>query len=312
MGGVVSSEAHGNAGDGEAEPDRPAWLADPAPHRRMSAVLLIGAGLLAVAVVIAVALLTSSPSLPAHRLGSFPIAVTSSLQPVTGDVWVVYRGARDAIAQVHGEIKGVRPGEIARLYAQQFPYKSAPAPAGSVVLHPSGAVASYAFQVTPSVATRYKVVLLRSSAATSPLASSATSTVYVVLSAANGKAQPCSRPICMEKFRISVPVPASALMTELSKRWYSYFAVALAPDKAPPAPRRLRLGAGDSRVSRSRRVSATEFRLTVTYAFQIGADAYDWSWNVCAKDTEPADGIGLPGHHGCGGKNLAAAASYAG
>jgi hypothetical protein len=312
---VVSGEAHRDAGDGDAQPDRPAWLAEPAPHRRMSAVVLIGAGLVAVAVVIVVALLTSSPSSPsspAHRLASFPIAATSSLRPVTGDVWVVYRGARDAIAQVHGQIKGVRPGEIARLYAQQFPYKSAPAPAGSVVLHPSGAAATYAFQVTPSVATRYQVVLLRSSTATSPLANSATITVYVVLSTVNGTARPCSRPICKEKFRISVPVPASALMTELSKRWYSYFAVALAPDKAPPAPKRLRLGAGGSRVSRSRRISATEFRLTVTYAFRIGADAYDWSWNVCAQDTESADGVGLPGHHGCGGKNLAAAASYAG
>jgi len=101
-------------------------------------------------------------------------------------------------------------------------------------------------------------------------------------------------------------------MTELSKHWYSYFAVALAPDKAPPAPKRLRLGAGGSRVSRSRRISATEFGLTVSYAFRIGADAYDWSWNVCAQDTEPADRVGLPGHHGCGGKNLAAAVSYAG
>jgi hypothetical protein len=231
---------------------------------------------------------------------------------VTGDVWVVYRGARDAVAQVRGEINGVRPGDIARLYAQQFPFKGAPVPDGSVILHPSGAAAAYAFQVTPSVATRYQVVLLRSSTATSPLASSATSTIYVVLSGANGKAQRCSRPVCQEAFRIIVAVPASALMTELSKRWYSYFAVALAPDKAPPAPGRLRLGAGHSRVSRSRRISATEFRLTVTYSFRVGARAYDWSWNVCTKDTEAADGIGLPGRHGCGGRNLAASVSYAG
>ena len=262
-----------------------------------------------------VALLTGSPdsvSPHGHRLASFPITASSSLRPVTGDVWVVYRGGRNAIAQVRGEINGVRPGEIAQLYAQQFPFRSAPVPVGSVSLHPSGGTAAYAFQVTPSVATRYKVVLLRSSTARSPLASSAVSTVYVVLSGANGKARRCSRPVCQEAFRISVPVPASALMTELSKRWYSYFAVALAPDKVPPAPKRLRLGAGHSRVSRSRRISATEFRLTVTYSFQVGARAYDWSWNVCTKDTEAADGIGLPGRHGCGGRNLAASVSYAG
>ena len=304
-----------DGGTPPGRPDQPDWLVEPRQRRRISPAVLAGAGILAVVVVIVVALLTGSPDSPGphgHRLASFPITASSSLRPVTGDVWVVYRGGRNAIAQVRGEINGVRPGEIARLYAQQFPFRSSPVPAGSVVLHPSGGAAAYAFQVTPSVATRYKVVLLRSSTATSPLASSAVSTVYVVLSGANGKAQRCSRPVCQEAFRISVPVPASALMTELSKRWYSYFAVALAPDKVPPAPKRLRLGAGHSRVSESRRISATEFRLTVTYTFRVGARAYDWSWNVCTKDTEAADGIGLPGRHGCGGRNLAASVSYAG
>jgi serine/threonine protein kinase len=304
-----------DGGTPPGRPDQPDWLVEPRQRRRISPAVLAGAGILAVVVVIVVALLTGSPDSPGphgHRLASFPITASSSLRPVTGDVWVVYRGGRNAIAQVRGEINGVRPGEIARLYAQQFPFRSSPVPAGSVILHPSGGAAAYAFQVTPSVATRYKVVLLRSSTATSPLASSALSTVYVVLSGANGKAQRCSRPVCQEAFRISVPVPASALMTELSKRWYSYFAVVLAPDKVPPAPKRLRLGAGHSRVSESRRISATEFRLTVTYTFRVGARAYDWSWNVCTKDTEAADGIGLPGRHGCGGRNLAASVSYAG
>ena len=313
--GPEGSTAGPEGSDGGTPPGRPDWLVKPPQRRRISPAVLAGAGILAVVVVIVVALLTGSPdsvSPHGHRLASFPITASSSLRPVTGDVWVVYRGGRNAIAQVRGEINGVRPGEIAQLYAQQFPFRSAPVPVGSVSLHPSGGTAAYAFQVTPSVATRYKVVLLRSSTARSPLASSAVSTVYVVLSGANGKARRCSRPVCQEAFRISVPVPASALMTELSKRWYSYFAVALAPDKVPPAPKRLRLGAGHSRVSRSRRISATEFRLTVTYSFQVGARAYDWSWNVCTKDTEAADGIGLPGRHGCGGRNLAASVSYAG
>jgi Protein kinase domain len=313
--GSTAGPEGSDGGTQPGRPDQPDWLVEPPQRRRISPAVLAGAGILAVMVVIVVALLTGSPdsvSPHGHRLASFPITASSSLRPVTGDVWVVYRGGRNAIAQVRGEINGVRPGEIAQLYAQQFPFRSAPVPVGSVSLHPSGGTAAYAFQVTPSVATRYKVVLLRSSTARSPLASSAVSTVYVVLSGANGKARRCSRPVCQEAFRISVPVPASALMTELSKRWYSYFAVALAPDKVPPAPKRLRLGAGHSRVSRSRRISATEFRLTVTYSFQVGARAYDWSWNVCTKDTEAADGIGLPGRHGCGGRNLAASVSYAG
>jgi Protein kinase domain len=297
-----------------SQPSQPDW-SDQLPRRRgISPVALAGIGILAAACVIAAFILVTpgSPGTRRHRLATFPIAATSSLRPVTGDVWVMYRGGNDASAQVRGEIKGVKSGETAQLYAQPFPYRSAPARAGSVILQPSGNTATYAFQVTPSVATRYKVELLRSSTAASPLATSATSTIYVALSGTNGKAQRCGRPVCHQTFHLSVPVPAPALTTEISKRWYSYFAVALAPARAPPAPRRLRLGAGHAHITKSRRISATEFGLTITYSFRIGARAYDWSWNVCTKDTEAADGIGLPGHHGCGDKNLAASASYAG
>ena len=309
---------------GPAAPARPAAGAGPQadggatqPRRRRITVpvALAGAGILAVAAVVTVAVLASSPgsrSSPGQRSASVPIAAKSSLPLVTGDVWVAYRAGKDASAQVHGAIKGVKDGEVAQLYAQPFPYKSAPAEAGSVILHPAGRTASYSFPVTPSVATRYKVELLRSSTATSPLATSATSTVYVALNGTSGKFQRCSRPVCHETFRVRVPVPASAMSTEVAKRWYSYFAVALAPTKAPSAPKLLRLGAGNSYVSRSRRISATEFELTVSYSFRIGTSAYDWSWNVCTKDTEAADGIGLPGHHGCGARTLSASASYAG
>ena len=57
---------------------------------------------------------------------------------------------------------------------------------------------------------------------------------------------------------------------------------------------------------------ADEFTQTVTFSFRIGDDAYYWDWNSCIKDTEPEDGIGLPGHHGCGDPRVLDSASYLG
>jgi hypothetical protein len=204
------------------------------------------------------------------------------------------------------------PPEVARLYAQQFPYQSPPAAADSVILDPAGPTAAYAFQVTPAIATRYKVELFRNSTATTPLAVSSTSTIYVALAGSTGKAQTCGRPVCHERFRIRVRVPARALSTEIAKQWYPYFGLNLGPSKVPPAPKRFRLGAGHPHVTPSRRVSATELEVTVTFSFRVDNNAYDWNWNVCSRDTEAQDGIGLPGHHGCGDKHASASARYTG
>ena len=161
-------------------------------------------------------------STPSHGTASFPITAKSSLPPVTGHVFVVYQGGTDASARVQGEIKGATSGEIAQLYAQQFPYQSAPAPAGSIILHPTGTTTRYAFQVTPALATRYKVALFRNSTATIPIAISATSTIYVTTTGTSGNTQTCGRPVCHEIFRMRILVPAPALKTEISKPWYPY------------------------------------------------------------------------------------------
>ena len=50
----------------------------------------------------------------------------------------------------------------------------------------------------------------------------------------------------------------------------------------------------------------------ITFSFRIGNDAYDWDWDACSKDTEAEDGIGLPGHHGCGDERILDSAPYVG
>jgi Protein kinase domain len=289
------------AGGKEARLAWPGW-------RRRGAAVSLTVFVAAATIIAAVTLRGASSGGPV----SVPIAVTSDLPPVTGDVLVQYQAGKDGRARVQGEINGVTRGEVAELYAQPFPFRHPAAPVSSVALRPTGRTAKYAFTVTPMLATRYRVELLPSSTATAPVGRSTVRIVYVTLSGTSGGGQTCARPVCRQTFRMRVAVPASALSTEISKRWFPYFGVNLAPKVQPVPPAVLVLGSGDAHVTTSRRISATEFGVIISFAFTVGIDGYNWSWNTCSKDTEAADGIGLPGRHGCGSSRVAASAGYLG
>jgi hypothetical protein len=265
-------------------------------------VVVAGAGLIA-------ALLRPHPGpVPAFS----PIAARSAFPPVTGDVYVEYQQGSSASAELSGEVKHVTKGQVAQLYAQRFPYRDAPVPAGSVILRPDGTTATYAFRVTPILATRYTVEVFGSTTAAAPLATSASRTIYVATGGSYGKAQTCTRPVCHQTLPVHVLVPASALSTEISKPWYVYFNTNLSAGQVPPAPTLLLLNAGGAGVSAPQRVSADDFERTVTLSFSVGSDAYNWNWTSCTQDTEAQDGIGLPGHHGCGAPSVDVSASYLG
>jgi hypothetical protein len=140
-------------------------------------------------------------------------------------------------------------------------------------LHPAGSTASYQFQVTPTLATRYQVKLFASSTASAPLGTSAMATIYVTTGGNSGNSQTCRRPVCHESIQTTNYVPPSALQTEMSKPWYVYFGINLSTGKEPPPPEWLMLNAGSGHVTAPQRISADEFRQTVTYSFQIGNDA---------------------------------------
>jgi hypothetical protein len=142
--------------------------------------------------------------------------------------------------------------------------------------------------------------------------SSAISTIYVGYDAVSGNGQTCARPVCSQKISVQIYVPASALTTEMAKRWYIYLGLSRASDKEPASPKSQVLGAGDARVTDVHRISATEFGMTVTLSFRIGNDAYAWGWSGCIVGTEAQDGIGLPGHHGCGNTTVLAADPFLG
>jgi serine/threonine-protein kinase len=241
-----------------------------------------------------------------------PIAARSAFPPAAGDVYVEYQEGSSASAELSGEVRHVTKGEVAQLYARRFPYTRAPVLVGSVILHPAGPTATYAFRVTPILATRYTVEVFGSSTAAAPLATSSSRTIYVATGGSYGNAQTCTRPVCHETLPVHVLVPASALSTEISKPWYVYVNINLSAGKVPPAPKVLLLNGGGARVTAPQRVSADEFERTITLSFSVGNDAYNWNWTSCNQDTEAHDGMGLPGRHGCGARSVDVSASYLG
>jgi hypothetical protein len=234
------------------------------------------------------------------------IAARSLFKPVTGDVFVQFLAGKFANAQIHGTIRG-GTGDVATLLAQ--PFNGRQAPAGSVRLTRSPE--SYAFTVTPALATRYQVQLRTS---TSTVTSGST-TVYVTsLQTASGTRkcpQTRTRPFCHQQIRVTEVLPASALADEIPKRWYFYFAVNLSQTRTPAPPR---FAALDSRVRISRPVAggARRFTRTLSWSFWTGVDGYSFVWVTCSKDTETADGLGLPGHHACGVRVIDTRAEYVG
>jgi hypothetical protein len=309
---VAAAPAPGAQRD-SAEP----WLVRrrPRAHIPLATVAIGVVALLVVAgvVVFTTGALRSPAPKPIPKLPSFPIAAVSALPPLSGHVRVTYSFGTNAPAQIYGEVKDARRGYVARLYAQPFPYKAKPAPVRSVILHPHGKTAPYTFRVTPTLATRYHVKVFPGRRATTSVATSATTTVYVTAGISRGSGQPCARPTCHQTLSIDVFVPPSALNTESSKPWFAYFALNLSksPAKPPAPPTVLQLGVGDPHVS-VRRVSADEFTVTVTFAFSIAKDGDSWTWAACSQDSVAADGLGLPGNYGCGAKTVPAHSSYLG
>jgi hypothetical protein len=232
------------------------------------------------------------------------IAAKSELKPVTGDVFVVYHVSAASSAKLTGTITGGAAGEVAALYAQPFPYKKAGARVASITL--KAAKTAYSFTVKPTLATHYAVKLFASGTATAPVASSSARAIYVVNEQTIGASQKCGRPTCHETYHVDTFAPASALKVEMAKHLYPYFGLNLSATHAPGPPKWLYLNAGHPTVTKSRRLSATEFENTLKFSFTIGNNGYYFIPAFCTKDAETSDGIGLPGRHGCGASRLLA------
>jgi hypothetical protein len=241
---------------------------------------------------------------------SISIAASTKLPLVTHDALVVYQEGAYASAKIHGTIAGAGAGEVARLYAQPFPYKKAATAVATVTLKASKA--SYSFTVSPSLATHYWVKLFQSKTATAPVAGSSLQNVYVSLANVLAGIKACARPTCHQTITLTTKVPSSALSAELAKRVYAYFALSLSKSGVPKPPTTLTRNGGKASISKATRLSATKYKFTIKFTFTVGNDGYNWIWDECSKDTVTKDGIGLPGTHGCGAGKIPASTGYLG
>jgi len=240
-------------------------------------------------------------------------SVSSSYAPDGGYVYVAYQGGTDASATVSGQVTNAAGGEVARLYAQQFPFTSPPALASSAALDPSGSSAGYTFTVTPALATRYTVEVFRDSAAAAPLATSATSTVYVVMSQPGNNTWKCSGTQCQSDETVDVLVPPSALSAQMSEKIYTFFAINYGTGTVPE-PETLQLGAGDPSVSAPEQISADEYQFSLVFSFSSDNEKWSDHYRHCTISLEAQDGIGLPGggDYGCGSQTIPGTLPYIG
>jgi hypothetical protein len=224
---------------------------------------------------------------------------------VFGYAIVVYKATVDSenTGVVSGKVTNASSGDEATLTAEPFGAKSFKAVGTPVALTPNSAgVARYSFNVSPSLATQYKVQVSGTNTATSGVAS-----VYVTEGGriTDIKAHASGKKISFS-FRLYIELPPSALNTEIGKHWYEYLAVGY-----PNFPKYASLSKSAT-VSKAKKVKAGEYYRTFSYSFRARNDKANPDPIECVKDTESRDGLGLPGHHGCGAKRVLTSPLYLG
>jgi hypothetical protein len=238
------------------------------------------------------------------------ISARSLLPRVTGDVLVFYKTGKYGNATISGDVTNAVAGDVVKLLAQPFPFRKPAAPTGKPLTLSTAGTVPYSFTVTPLIATRYQVEVLASGSST-PVKSTV-QLVYITNGGRVTGGRTCARPVCSEKFRVYQTFPPSALRRESTKHWYVYLGLRLTTGRGiPPAPKWLYLDK-KATVTKAKRIAADEFERTVRFSFRIGNDGYHWLWNVCAKDVEAKDGVGLPGHHSCGVRRIRSNVFYLG
>jgi len=238
------------------------------------------------------------------------IATHSRLPKVSGHTLAVFRGKGTGSATVSGKITGAASGDRATLRAKSFGQTKYHQVGRPVTL--AGGNAAYSFRVSPAVATAYQVAVTAKGSPTW-LATSRASYVYVEgLGRITGKQACTTRPVCRIRLRLFVTIPPATYRRESAKHWYLYSRLRLAPSHKPPAPKFLKLD-HSATASKAQRRHSFQFLVTLRFRFRIGRhDAYRWRVNFCTRDSEKADGLGLPGHHGCGDRVIRASKLYLG
>lgn len=213
------------------------------------------------------------------------ISAQTSNSPVGGLVWATAGKA----ATISGTTGDGQAGTAVELQASKFPFSSGFATIGQTQ---TGSGGSYSFAAKPTLATRYRVVL-----ASDATSQSSVATVYVSpnwMSHTN-RCVPGTFS-CQLHISAHVVYPAGTANREGKKRVYYYFGDRSGSQTVPPASVRL------IKKGRQHR-HGLEYRVAFSVKFSTPT-AFDYRWEVCTKDTEALDGLGLPGHHHCGARSI--------
>jgi eukaryotic-like serine/threonine-protein kinase len=302
----------GSSGAGQRKPARP-------PRSRLGRAVSVvtAAAVIAAAATVVATIPSTKPAGPPQQatvqesLATIPATLTSSNALVNGYVNTIYGVAGQDSADVSGEIKNAVPGEVVRLYAQQWPFTKAAVPVSSAAVNPADGNAAYKFRVTPTVATRYQVKLFRTGSATTPTAVSAIGTVYVTVQVAHYPGSPCSGwPICRAHFTVTIITPPQALAAEMAKHVYVYFGAGEASlASTPKQATSMQLGAAGAAAT-THRLSADSYAIVVSYSFDVGPHSAVVDTDVCTIDNLAVDGLGIPGPHQCGVQRIAVGDEY--
>jgi hypothetical protein len=241
------------------------------------------------------------------------ITAASSFVQVSGDTMVRYGGTvAGSTATVSGTVTGVPAGVTAvtvTLLDEPFGATSF-APAGKQVSAPvDNGTADYSFSVNPIVATGYEAQVSHDGGTTPT--NSAARTVYVIPQVTATTTACTARPGCQGILTVTAKYPAGQeFLNESAKGWYTYAGIQRSATTTPAGPARLVRGGTPTHVVVDPATDTVHF--SVGFGFPLGTGGYQWKLNYCTKDNEALDGIGLPGHHGCGEPTVSASAPYLG
>jgi hypothetical protein len=240
------------------------------------------------------------------------ISTASTFVQVDGSTLVRFGGsAADGTATVSGTVTGIpagQPAVVVTLLDEPFGGDTFAAAGQQLTIsrHADG-TASYSFPVAASLATTYEV---QATAGPATPATSAPRTVYVIPQLTVSGSTACTRPLCTIHLTVTATYPPSAFPTESAKKFYLYGDFRHSATATPAIPARLRLSGSAARSVRDAARNTVTYSVGATY--NIGTGGYQWKINYCTPDTEGQDGIGLPGHHGCGDPTVSATAAYLG
>lgn len=228
-------------------------------------------------------------------IGATGTAPTAVKGEVYGYAVVAYKVKSHDTAAIGGTITGATAGDVVTLLAKGFRARSFTRDAQKTLA--ASGTSPYSFAVTPSLATAYKVRVSTGSRAD---VTSATVMVYVEDGGHGGGGhERCSSTSCTYSDSVYTAFPASAYRTESRKPVIFY----LAQWRSNRHLASWFYLSSKDKASKPRRVNSGEFEQTLTWHISVRAGKY-WIPQACTRDEVSTDGVGLPGHHGCGDKRV--------